>query len=60
MITLAEVQAFCTVARAATTPNALMQAVEEITAAMGFRYFALVHHVDLLTPGSTIVRQLSG
>lgn len=59
MITLAEVQAFCTVARAATTPHALMQAVEEITAAMGFRYFALVHHIDLLNPGSTIVRLVS-
>lgn len=59
MITLAEVQAFCTVARAATTPHALMQAVEEITAVMGFRYFALVHHVDLLNPGSTIVRLVS-
>jgi len=56
MITLAEVQAFCTVARAASTHYALLQAVEEITAAMGFRYFALVHHIDLLNPGSTAVR----
>jgi len=59
MITLAEVQAFCTVARAASTPHALLQAVEEITAAMGFRYFALVHHIDLLNPGSTAVRLVS-
>ncbi|WP_052028240.1 autoinducer binding domain-containing protein [Sphingobium sp. C100] len=56
MITLAEVQAFCAVARAASTSHALLQAVEEITAAMGFRYFALVHHIDLLNPAGTAVR----
>lgn len=59
MITLADVQAFCTVARAASSANALKQAVEEITAIMGFRYFALVHHIDLLAPASTVVRLVS-
>ncbi len=56
MITLAEVQAFCTAANAASTPQTLMHAVHEITARMGFRYFALVHHIDLLAPDGTGIR----
>jgi type IV secretory pathway VirB2 component (pilin) len=61
MITLAEVQAFCTAANAASTPQTLMHAVHEITARMGFRYFALVHHIDLLAPdGSGIYTNIDG
>jgi ectoine hydroxylase-related dioxygenase (phytanoyl-CoA dioxygenase family) len=56
MITLAEVQAFCTAARAASTPQALMDLVHEITGQMGFRYFALVHHIDLLSVDGKAMR----
>lgn len=56
MITLAEVQAFCTAARAASTPQALMALVHEITGQMGFRYFSLVHHIDLLSVDGNAMR----
>ncbi|WP_246171671.1 autoinducer binding domain-containing protein [Sphingobium limneticum] len=47
MIGLGQVQDFCAVAGAIKDATALSDLMAEITKAMGFRHYALVHHVDL-------------
>ena len=47
MIGLGQVQDFCAVAGAIKDAAALSDLMAEITKAMGFRHYALVHHVDL-------------
>ena len=47
MIGLRQVQDFCAVAAAIGDSAALADLMAEVTRAMGFRHFALVHHVDL-------------
>lgn len=56
MIALADVQSFCATASTATTSAILFNAVQDITARMGFRHFALVHHIDVRGPEGTAVR----
>jgi|ThiBiocorrection_1091964.scaffolds.fasta_scaffold12922_7 LuxR family quorum-sensing system transcriptional regulator CciR len=47
MIGLGQIQDFCAVAGAIKDAAALSDLMAEITKAMGFRHYALVHHVDL-------------
>jgi len=56
VIGLADVQSFCATASAATTSAILFNAVQDITARMGFRHFALVHHIDVRGPEGSAVR----
>lgn len=56
MIALTDVQSFCAAVSTATTPAELYDSVKEITARMGFRYFALVHHIDIADPSTEAIR----
>ena len=47
MITLRDVQQFCERTKSAHSPDQLQELLHEISARMGYRYFALTHHVDL-------------
>ncbi|HXW71033.1 MAG TPA: LuxR family transcriptional regulator [Methylocella sp.] len=47
MITLRDVQQFCERANSVRSADQLKDLLHEISARMGFRYFALTHHIDL-------------
>lgn len=51
---LGQVQDFCAVAATIKDSQALAGLMAEITRAMGFRYFALVHHIDLKPAVSSV------
>jgi len=54
MIGLGQVQEFCAVAATIKDSRALAGLMAEITREMGFRYFALVHHIDLKPAVSSV------
>lgn len=54
MIGLRDVQNFCAVAATIKDSQALTGLMAEITRAMGFRHFALVHHVDLKSAAGSV------
>ena len=54
MIGLGQVQDFCAVAETIKDSRALASLMAEITHEMGFRYFALVHHIDLKSAVSSV------
>lgn len=54
MIGLGQVQEFCAVAATIEDSRALAGLMAEITREMGFRYFALVHHIDLKPAVSSV------
>ena len=54
MIGLGQVQDFCAVAGVIRDSAALSDLMAEITKAMGFRHYALVHHVDLKPAVSSV------
>jgi LuxR family quorum-sensing system transcriptional regulator CciR len=56
MSRLEVVQKFVQLARASQTEAELFQLVEDITFEIGFRYFALINHVDLRRPPEGTIR----
>ncbi|NIJ15314.1 LuxR family quorum-sensing system transcriptional regulator CciR [Sphingobium vermicomposti] len=54
MIGLGQVQEFCAVAATIRDSRALAGLMAEITREMGFRYYALVHHIDLKPAVSSV------
>ncbi|WP_333885271.1 LuxR family transcriptional regulator [Sphingobium yanoikuyae] len=54
MIGLGQVQDFCAVAATIKDSRALAGLMAEITREMGFRYFALVHHIDIKPAVSSV------
>lgn len=52
MITVADVERFYEQIRRSRTPSAFSEALQEITERMGFRFFALIHHIDLRENGA--------
>ena len=54
MIGLGQVQEFCAVAATIKDSRVLAGLMAEITREVGFRYFALVHHIDLKSAVSSV------
>lgn len=54
MIGLREVREFCAAVSDQSSEDALWELLAEMTRRMGFRHFALVHHVDLHAQGSAV------
>jgi LuxR family transcriptional regulator, quorum-sensing system regulator CciR len=53
MSKLQDVQSFIDISRTVRTPSDLHNLMQDATRAMGFDFFALVHHVDLRTTSAT-------
>lgn len=53
---LAIAEAFSQLTRAATTSDELCRALHDVSARMGFAFFALIHHADILIVGGKAIR----